>query len=73
MILINLFYSILAASFRPILENLSEIPFKLSRNPCMFPITVSIPGATKLFQNLNSNKAKGPDGISPYIIKNWRH
>ena len=54
-----------AASFT--LENLSEIPFKLSRNPCMSPITVSIPGVTKLLQNLNSNKAKGPDGISPYI------
>ena len=50
-------------------EHLSEIPFKLSRNPCMSPVTVSIPGITKLRQNLNSNKAKGPDGISPYILK----
>ena len=35
----------------------------------MSPTTVSIPGVTKLLQILNPNKAKGPDGISPYILK----
>ena len=56
-----------AASFTS--ERTEYIPFIWSHNPCIQPIVVSTLGVTKLLENLNANKALGPDEISPFILK----
>jgi len=50
-------------------ENLDFVPFSRSHFPSMSSINISTTGVTKLLMNLNINKAKGPDGISPFILK----
>ena len=50
-------------------ESLDSIPFSHSNLPSMCSINVTNTGVTKLLMNLNVNKAKGPDGISPFVLK----
>ena len=51
-------------------EDLSSLPQAL---PCMFPtipdIVIVPDGIEKLLKNLQANKAPGPDGITPRILK----
>ena len=51
-------------------ENLSCLPQAI---PCMFPpipdIVIVPDGIEKLLLNLQANKAPGPDGITPRILK----
>jgi hypothetical protein len=50
-------------------EQMEKIPFTSSIFPSMDPITITNNGVTKLLEQLDKNKSKGPDGISPYILK----
>ena len=45
----------------------------LVTNTHISPIEVTSPGVVNLLTKLNVNKSTGPDGISPYILKETAH
>ena len=62
---------ILSDHFRSVFtqENLEFIPFTPSNLPTINDITITKEGVLKLLKTINTNKASGPDGLSPRILK----
>ena len=65
---------LLNAQFKSVFteEDMSALPYFVSKNISSIPdIVVSTKGVEKLLKNLNPNKATGPDGISPRVLKEF--
>ena len=65
---------LLNAQFKSVFteEDMSGLPDFVSKNISSIPdIVVSTNGVEKLLKNLNPNKAAGPDGISPRVLKEF--
>ena len=50
-------------------ENLDQIPFTPTNLPTVEDVNVTVEGVLKLLKTVNINKATGPDGICPRILK----
>jgi hypothetical protein len=50
-------------------EFVQKTGFAYTDRPAMDDIIISEEGVKKLLKNLNPNKASGPDGISPHVLK----
>ena len=55
------------------MEKDGSIPISTSLYPDMPDIQVTTPGVLKLLSQLDVRKSKGPDGISPRILKETSH
>ena len=65
---------LLNAQFKSVFtgEDMSALPDLVSKNiPSIPDIIVSTDGVEKLLKNLNPNKATGPDGISPRVLREF--
>lgn len=54
-------------------ESIAAVPIKGNSTPSMPDIQVTSPGVLKLLVNLDVKKSTGPDGISPFVLKEACH